>query len=389
MESVDIHNQKPKYERLLQRIESLPASKNKEILNQYLVWHQNQIDQKKLAYSSSIRSLSHALNLCDYFYPDITQATQEQVEKWFSEELQKPKVIKTASGKLFPTGKKRSVETLEDVSTQGIKFFKFIKFIGKGKPLLLFNSKKMSLPEQFEFISVDTSSRQVYEKPRVTQEEIHKLIEYLWTKKSHLPKMIAVLTALLNDSGMRFSEATTLRLKDIIPENDYLIITLEESKTRTRSVPVILCKPYLTDWIGMHSQKNNKEALLFYSGEGIKVDYAVCRRVFNQAIKDMKINWKEQSSFHYLRHLFASRASVYPDFFLKYQLGWHDRSMRAHYSQNTYKECLGYYKQMIQQERNPMLNKNLSFIDAQQQNQEEFLLQMVRDMVKKEMNCLK
>lgn len=399
MEFIDIHNQKPTYERILQRIEALPNSKNKEIIKQYIAWHQHQIDQKKLAYSSAIRSLRHALNLCVYFYPDITTVTQKQVEEWFSYEIEKEKVHKTSTGSLKPTGTKRSVETMEDYSTQGIKFFKFVKFISKGKPLLLFNSKKMSLPEQFEFISVDTSERQTYEKPRVTQEEIQKLIEFNWTKKSHVPHMVGCMTALFNDTGMRFSEGTTLRLKDISSQGEYSVISIQQSKTRTRTVPVILCQPYLTAWIGQHPQKDNPNALLFYSnkfevdskGKKVKskeismVDYDSCRTVFNDSIKELGISWKEKSAFHYLRHLFASRATVYPDFFLKYQLGWHDRSMRAHYSQNTYKECLGYYKQMIQQERNPMLNKKLSFLDKQQRTEEDLMIEKIRTIVLQEM----
>lgn len=339
-----------------------------------------------MANSSTYRSLNHAMKLCDYFHPDISKATQKQVEEWFALELDKPKVHRTSTGYLKPTGKKRSIDTLEDYSTQCIKFFKFVHFLEKDKPLLLFSSKKTSMPEQCEFISVDASKRKQYEKPRVTQDQIQQLIEYLWNQNYHLPKMTGCLVALLNDSGMRFGEAVTLRIKDIVVEGDYLIISIKESKTRTRTIVSILAKPYLISWLGQHPNKNDPDALVFYSRDNKKVNYPPMRNIFKNALSELNLEWKKYSSFHFLRHLFAARASIFPDFFLRYWLGWHDTSMRAHYSENTYKECLGYYKQMINSERNPMLDKKLCVLEEKQQSQENMILSMVREAVKKEMS---
>jgi len=385
MKSIDIHNQKEKYNRLLNQITNLPLSRNKEILQAYADWHNNQIDQNKIAHSSSYRSLSHAIKICDYF-PNVEKATQKQVEEWFSKEIEKPKVQRTGADTLKPSTQKRSVETLEDVSTQGIKFFKFVTFLSKGKPLLLFNSKRCSLPEQFEFISVDTSKRKEYEKPRITQKQIKELVDYLWNSKNHLEKMTGLLICLLSDTGMRFSEGVTLQIQDIQPEEDYLILNIRESKTKTRTVVSMLAKSYLINWLGSHPKKNNPEALVFFSGNGNKVSYANMRNVFFKAIKVLKINWREGQSFHFLRHLFASRATKFSDFHLRYWMGWNDKSMRAHYSNNTYLDCLGYYKQMILNEENPFIDARLCLIEEKQKSERELLLEEMREMIKKEIN---
>jgi site-specific recombinase XerD len=362
---VDIHKQESQYYKKIEEANNMPESKNKEYMKAYIDWHNYQIEQGAMAHSSSIRSLRHALSLCDYFHPDISKATQTKVEQWFSEEMNKEKVHKTGSGYLKPTGKKRSPETLEDFSTQAIKFFKFVRFLDKDKPLHLFSSKRSPMPEQCEFIGIDISKRKVYEKPKVKQQVVKELVEHLRSKGSYNNDLTGVLCAFLNDSGMRFSECCTLRIKDVVPEEDYLVITLQESKTRTRTIVSILAKPYLVSWLSKHPDKNNPNALLFCNRDGKPVNYDALRKCFITSIEELNIEWKSNSSFHYFRHLFASRATCFPDFYMRYWMGWHDNSMRSHYSNNTYLECLKYYKQMLREENNPMLNNYLSVLEKE------------------------
>ena len=360
---VDIHNQEKRYLVKAEKVNLMPKSKNKDYLKAYVEWHNYQIETGAMAYSSSLRSISHALKLCDYFHPDLNQATQKQVELWFTEQMNKEKVHRTSTGYLKPLGKKRSPETLEDISTQAIKLFKFVKFLNKDKPLNLFSSKRAPMPEVCEFIGMDIPNRKQYEKPKVKQEQIQSLIDFLRKQGTYNNDLTGVLTALLNDSGMRFGEACTLRIRDVVPEEDYLVITLQESKTRTRTIVSILAKPYLVSWLSTHPDKNNKNALLFCNRKGKPVNYDALRKCFLNAIKELDIEWKHNSSFHYLRHLFASRATIFPDFHMKYWMGWHDRSMRAHYTNNTYIECLNYYKQMLIKENNCMLDKPLTTLE--------------------------
>lgn len=379
--AVDIHKQKDAYNAKIKEYERLPASKNKDIMKKYIEWHNYQIEQKAMAHSSCVRSLRHALNLCDYF-PDLTKATQNQVEKWFAEEMNKEKVHKTSIGSMKKMGCKRSPETLEDISTQAIKFFKFINFLDKGKPLYLFSSKKAPMPEVTEFIGIDIPKRKQYEKPKVKQEQIKDLIEWLRSKSSYNFDLTGVLVSLLNDTGMRFSEAVTLRIRDVVPEEDYLVITMQESKTRTRTIVSILAKPYLNSWLATHPKKKDTNALLFCNRQGKPVNYDALRRCFLQGINGLNIEWKNNSSFHYLRHLFASRATTFPDFYMKYWMGWHDNSMRSHYTNNTYLECLKYYKKMLREENNCMLNNPLSVLDIKESQIEKNLNDRVKAMEK-------
>lgn len=363
MEEIDIHNQMPRFEKEASKITQMAKSKNKELLEAYVRWHRQKIEQGSLAYSSAWRSLSHALKLCDYF-EDISLATQEQVEKWFAEQINKEAVVKTSTGYLKPAGRKRSAETIEDIATQGEKFFKFVRFMEKGKPLELFNSRKCPIPEVCQFLSVDTSTRKVYEKPKVSQEQIKTLIEHLRSKGEYLSEQCGTLAALLNDTGMRFSEACTLRHKNISIEGDYLVISIKQSKTRTRTVCSVLAKPYLQTWISKSPTKNDPAGLIFCTRKGTKVNYGSLRHCFNKAIEELGIEWHDRSSFHYLRHIFASRASQWSDFLIKYWLGWHDRSMRAHYSEFAYKDCLPYYLEMVKD--NPMLKAPLSYLEEKE-----------------------
>jgi len=379
--SVDIHKQEKAYNAKLEAIERLSAGKNKEILNKYVEWHNYQIEQNNMAYSSSVRSLRHALNICDYF-PDVTKATQKKVEKWFAEEMNKEKVHKTSIGTLKKMGCKRSPETLEDISTQAIKFFKFVRFLEKDKPLYLFSSKRSPMPAVCEFIGVDIVKRKQYEKPKVKQEQIKELIEWLRKQGTYNNDLTGVLVSLLNDSGMRFGEAVTIRIMDVVSEEDYLVISLQESKTRTRTIVSILSKPYLINWLAKHPKKDDPKALLFCNRQGKPINYDALRRCFKKGLEALNINWKNGSSFHYLRHLFASRATSFPDFYLKYWLGWHDKSMRSHYTNNTYLECLKYYKQMLREEHNCMLDNYLSVLEKEEKKLSSSLEDRIKAMEK-------
>lgn len=375
--AVDIHKQIDAFKAKKKVCEEFPEGKNKEILLKYVQWHEYLIEQGNMAHSSSVRSLRHAINLCDYF-PDITNVSQKKVEEWYAFEMNKEKVHKTSTGTFKPMGCKRSPDTLEDFSTQAIKFFKFVKFLEKGKPFQLFSSKRSPMPVECEFIGIDLPKKKQYEKPKVKQEQIKDLIEYLRRKNTYAYDLCGVLVALLNDTGMRFSEACTLRIRDVQPEEDYFVITLQESKTKTRTIVSILAKPYLLSWMSKHPFKDDENALLFCNREGRPVNYDVLRRVFIRGLRDLNIEWQKRSSFHYLRHLFAARASVFPDFYLKYWMGWHDSSMRSHYTQNTYRECLSYYKKMLRNENNPMVDEPLSVLEKKERQANSSLQDRVK-----------
>lgn len=359
VQEVDVHQSKSKYASRLNKINLLPDSQGKEILLQYVEWHNEKIPNK-ITYASATRSLDIALRFIDEFQKPF-ELTQRQLEKWFEKETKRNCLIRTGGDSLKETNRKISLGSIEKFQSQMLKFIKFIEFLKLKKPINLFNSKRMPVPLIAQFCFLDTNKKKQLEPPLVNQEQIKKVIDYLLSTGNYVDSVTGTLVALLNDTGMRLSEALTLRHCDLINEENYWLVQLQQSKTRTRTNVILLSKEYISKWLSTCPTKNNKQGLIFCTKTGEPVAYSPIRKSFINALEKNNVNWKTNSSFHYLRHLTASRLYEMPGNLIKYYLGWEDSEMRAVYSNYSWKVCIPYLLKSIK--NNPMNNTKLSYME--------------------------
>jgi len=91
-------------------------------------------------------------------------------------------------------------------------------------------------------------------------------LELLLSKCSH-PRDAAII-ATLYDSGCRIGELLSMRVKDVVFDDNGAIVTFPEGKTGWRKNRVVVASSYLRVWLDSHEYKKDKENPLFYSLKG-------------------------------------------------------------------------------------------------------------------------
>jgi integrase/recombinase XerD len=121
----------------------------------------------------------------------------------------------------------------------------------------------------------------------------------LWTKEEHSiflryggNKRDRCYHAMAIDTSCRGHELLKLRLKDIVYKNagnSQYAEVLVNGKTGSRVLPLILCIPYVKDWIDDHPQRTNPNAHLFC---GLRRKFG--RMLTRHAIYDVYQNYKQK-----------------------------------------------------------------------------------------------
>lgn len=379
VEEIDIHHSKKLYSNFIERINKVPEGQGKEILLKYVSWHEDQLTKKKMSHSSVLRSLQTAFRVVDAF-PKPFDISQKQLEDWFETETKRNKLHRSGGDGVKEGTKQISLGTIQKEQSQLIKFLKFVEFLKLNKPLSLFNSKRIPIPLIAQFCFSDTSKSKEVEPPLVSQDQIKEVIDYLLSTGNYIDGVTGVLVSYLNDSGNRLSESLSLRHENLSQEEGYWLVQIQQSKTATRTNIVLLSKNYLSKWLANCPTKNNKKGLIFCNKKGEPLSYALLRKSLTKALEKKGVKWKEYSSFHYLRHLAASRLYEMPQNLAEYYFGWSGKGMRATYSAYNWKACLPY---LLKANRgNPMMDSKLSYME-ETKSQEEVMRSMINDAVNK------
>lgn len=379
-EIVDVHNSKKRYSDFVEKINKLSDSEGKETLLKYISWHDRQLENNKMSYSSCTRSLQIAYRVIDSF-PKPSEITQKKLEEWFEVETKRNKLHRTGGGYSKETKDKISLGTIQKTQSQLMKFIKFIEFLKLNKPINLFNSKRIPVPLVAQFCFSDTTKNKFYEPPRVSQEQIKELIDYLLTTGNYIDEVTGVLVAYTNDTGCRNGEALSLRHENLFQEEGYWLAQLPESKTKTRTNVLLLSKEYMSKWLAKCPTKDNKKGLIFCNKKGNKLSYDSVRLSLKKALEKKNIDWKAYSAFHYIRNLASSRVYDMPQNLAEYYFGWKGSGMRAVYSTYNWKACLPYLLKSIK--GNPMADAKLSYME-ETKSQEELMKEAIREAVRLE-----
>lgn len=376
MDRIDINDAKPALEKTMNKIRALPESANKTTLLQYADWHQQKLNQNTMSLLSVKKSLDVAFQVTA-FCKNINDLNQKEIEDWWAYQLERQANQTKRKGTKeviqIQTERKLSQGSILKLSSQSLKYIKFVSFLKRGKPASFYNSKREKIPECAECLFVSPAPSLPEQKPSVSQKQIQQIINHLSNKGNRLGEMTATFVSLINDTGLRFSEAASLRHCDIKIEDNYYLISLNQSKTATRTVISYLSKNRLKNWISRNPTKNNTEGLIFCNLDGTKIKNTLLSREFKRTIKDLNITWKKRSVFHFLRHLFVARTiGIWTEDVRNYYMGWSQKGMLSVYGDFNCKQALPFYMKMIQVEQNPMIDEPLSYLDENEQKEYKF-----------------
>lgn len=176
------------------------------------------------------------------------------------------------------------------------------------------NSRSISALHSFfsylcdqEFITlnvIDTLSRPKKEKnlPKpASLEEILTLIENSENKKGWINSRNALLFILIYASGLRISEALSLKRKDLT--NDNIIITGKGGKQRI--IPLLdIVKKYYISYINQCPFIKNDSEILFFGLKGNKLNRTFMAKII-QNIR-VRLGLNDSVTLHSLRHSFAT-----------------------------------------------------------------------------------
>lgn len=156
----------------------------------------------------------------------------------------------------------------------------------------------------------------------LTGEEIIKLI-----RSAYRPRDRAFI-ATLAESGCRVGELGGLRIKDV-QFDGYGAILIVDGKTGMRRVRVIAAAPFLSTWLNLHPQADNRDAFLWVTKVQDKsIRYSGLLSMMRKTAKRAGI--RKRTNFHNFRH---SRASFLANHLTSAQMneffGWTQGSKMA------------------------------------------------------------
>ncbi len=128
----------------------------------------------------------------------------------------------------------------------------------------------------------------------LTLKEIKKIIETINNPKHKL------LITLSYGAGLRVSEAVSLKVKDVQPEE--LTLHIKQAKGKKDRLTVMPKK--LKNELELLIAGKNINDYLFESQRGGKLTTRTAQKIFEKALK--KSGVKKEASFHSLRHSFAT-----------------------------------------------------------------------------------
>ena len=171
-----------------------------------------------------------------------------------------------------------------------------------------YNQRLINLQRFFKWLyspDIEPSKRQ---KPKVIEniptlkrkEKSKYKANDIWTKQEQViflqycgNKRDRCYHAMAIDTGCRPNELLKLRIKDIVyktAETSQYAEVQVNGKTGNRTVPLIVCIPYVKDWIDDHPQRTNPHAYLFC---GLKKNFG--RALTRSALYNTYMHYKEEA----------------------------------------------------------------------------------------------
>ncbi len=373
---VDLYGNKARYwRRRVEVINEVPIEAI-EIMKKYVELHDLKFEREQMAYGSALRSLETAKSILTFPNMLIEKPySLDAAKAWWKYQLNR-----TSS----KSKKKLTISTLEKEQGQASKVLKFLEFLETEEDVTFFNTQKLPPAKASRYFIVEIPKKQK-EIPRLDLDKFIEVFNRLKKSPNYYDKLAGVIAISAYDLGCRFSELASIKNKSLQYVDGQLLINLEDSKTKTRTVIPILSKKYLINWQANSPTKDNPEGYFFCSRFGGTVPYDKVSLAFKQMSDKVGFKFPDYKLWHYLRHEFASRAYQMPENLIRYYMGWSDGSIRAVYSHSNWKECLIYIQKM--NENHLLLDEPLSILEKQETSLfEKQLEEMVELKVKNWIN---
>jgi len=126
--------------------------------------------------------------------------------------------------------------------------------------------------------------------------------------------------AVLYEGGFRIGEILPIKVKDI-SFDEYGAKIVVSGKTGPRIVRLITSVPLLSQWLDVHSKKDDPETPLWISSVGRKIDYHRMTQHIKDAAK--KAGTQKRIYFHMFRHSAATQVAQFlTEYEMRIRFGW-------------------------------------------------------------------
>ncbi|AWI03125.1 tyrosine-type recombinase/integrase [Clostridium drakei] len=158
---------------------------------------------------------------------------------------------------------------------------------------------KKELVERNIALSLEPIKVKRKERTYLTENEVVVLVEKIENE------LVRIVVTAIYHTGMRISECTNLRLKDVDFENQVIHI-IGGKGNKDRDIPISdKLNEILTDYIQNKRSKFNYSEYFFATMKSGRISPQHINRQISAAVK--KLKWDKQVSAHILRHSFASK----------------------------------------------------------------------------------
>jgi integrase len=185
-------------------------------------------------------------------------------------------------------------------------------------------SLRSEIEEMYRYISEDVKRGEARKKIDYSNIISETDCRVLLEKGCNKPIEKAIVSV-LHESGCRVGEFLGLRIKDILLKDDYALLSVD-GKTGERRIPIIQSIPYLTQWLELHPQRNNPNALVWIvqgnRHEGKPYHWVGIIKTLRRVM--LKSGLKKKCNPHWFRH---SRATIlveenYTEEIIRNIMGW-------------------------------------------------------------------
>lgn len=208
----------------------------------------------------------------------------------------------------------------------------------------LYGMKKHRFPKQVDWIEVRKARANGVPMNRLSLEDYKAMIQAAPTPKSKF------IIAVLADSGARIGEIGSMNIENVEDRGDYLMLSISESKTQVRSIPVKNSRPYLLDYLKVHPKPVPGQPLLM-DNKGNRMRYENIRAILIRAKRAAGIS-KPINPHHFRR----STATIYGQFFHENEIdawfGWGTQKTSNIYVQFSGKQLLEAYSRFWESDKN-------------------------------------
>ncbi len=316
----------------------MPA--NQETLLDFAAHLIQRMKHEEITYHTFEKNLNEAWNFCLYLDKgEVRKCSIGDVDAWWNSQMER--YLK----------KEISWETIKKLRTCLIIFFQSIEGLPPHK-----------MPLRVENVRMPKRPKERLDEVMPTQNDIKQLIEAVYEEGKRYTIRDQAIFALANDTGARISEILSVRNKHIREEENYLIISFPESKTKPRTVISIIAKPFLENWAKVSPNKaKGPEVFFFCQKDGSACSYALVAKSLRKSLEKTKIPWKERKGVHYFRSLCSSRFFEWPYSLKHAWFGWSYRDNESVYTKITHRQFIERYVETLQKERNPFWNEELPY----------------------------